>query len=246
MITTAIGIQARLASERMPKKTIYQIDNETIVAHLLNRLRNSILWMEKKPNRNHLRFNIYLLVPNSEFDYWSQFVDLYNIKHYSEIRILPGDMNNVFSRYNRMFDESRPDYFVRLTADCPFIPAPCISKAINIAHKDDVDYVTNTIEDVRTMPDGYDIEVLSSRAFSWLIDAIDYDSYYHLEHVTTYLKENYPDWMNIACLSTNLDQSHLKYSIDEKHEYDAIKCFYLSKKAKDRLASKKGFAVYEY
>jgi len=214
--------------------------------HLLDRVFNSVFWMGKKPDRNHVRFEVYLLFPQSEDDYWKPFIIRYNKANNTILKYVSGDMDNVFSRYERLYDASRPNYLVRLTGDCPMIPSPLLSKMINIATKHRLDYTSNVDERFRTMPDGYDVEIMSDKAFEWLMINIERGNMTDKEHVTTYLRSNHPEWMRVAHFSSNVDHSDFKISVDTKQDFDFVKSRYNAKFNKDNMALEKGYGVYEY
>lgn len=246
MLTIAIGIQARLSSLRLSQKSIKKIDGKPIVSHLLDRVFNCVNWMVDKPDRNYLRFDVFLLTPEQERDFWDSFVFDYNKQNRTILKNISGSMDNVFSRYELMTSKYDPNYIVRLTGDCPFVPSPLISKIINIAIKHRLDYISNVDQRFRTMPDGYDCEVISEKAFEWMRLNIDRLSDEDLEHVTTFLRRNFADWMRVAIISTNIDQESLKYSVDTLDDYNKVNDLFLSKINKDNEALKKGFGVYEY
>lgn len=214
--------------------------------HLLDRVFNSVYWMSKKPERSYYRFDVYLLFPKTEEDYWKPFIMRYNKANNTILKYIAGDMDNVFSRYELLYEASKPNYLVRLTGDCPMIPSPLLSKMINIATKHRLDYTSNVDDRFRTMPDGYDVEILSDKAFEWLQVHIDRGSPSDKEHVTTYLRANHPEWMRVAHFSSNVDQSDIKISVDTKEDFEFVKSIYNTKVNKDNLALEKGYGVYEY
>lgn len=250
MLKISIGIQARLASTRLKEKSIYHLTDRTVVTHLLDRVFNAVHWMAKKPERNRLVFDICLLTPEVESAFWNQYSADYNTANATRVRNISGSMDDVFSRYAQMVSELRPHYIIRLTADCPLIPSPLISKAINIAVMHRLDFISNAIPDLRTMPDGYDVEVLSQECFFWLKDNLLHDAAEDREHVTTYLKNNFQKWMRVAIISTNVDQFcpgyTNKYSIDTAEDFVRVQRVYESKIEKDAKALARGFGVYEY
>jgi len=243
MIRTCIGIQARLSSTRLKGKAFMEIHGKTMVDHILDRVSSSIGWFSRN-EKVYRTFDMCLLVPKSEILEWKCFQA--NSRH--DFWLISGPMGDVFRRYETMVDQFNPDYVMRLTADCPFIPSPLISKMANIAIKNRFDYMTNTFQEFRTMLDGHDCEIMSSRCFKWLRKNIDDGDESDREHVTTYLKKNCFDipWMKLATLTTGIDMSQFKFSIDTKEEFDEIVEMHEKKMEKDFIAKKKGISVYEF
>jgi spore coat polysaccharide biosynthesis protein SpsF (cytidylyltransferase family) len=244
MIKTAIGIQARLASTRLEQKSFRTIGNKNLVDHIIDRVSRSVDWFQRK-NPGYKSFEVCLLVPEEEKIEWMN----YKNNSLEEFRVIAGPMDNVFQRYVRMAEILRPDYIARLTADCPFIPSPLISKMISLAIKNRYDYLTNSFEEVRTMLDGHDCEVMSIKCFAWLARELKKNpSPEDLEHVTTYLKRNWigQAWMRKGVMSTNLDYSDQKESVDTIEDFLKVKKMHESKVEKDMNARQKGLRVYEY
>lgn len=141
-------------------------------------------------------------------------------------RTMSGPEQDVLTRYEKMVLKQKPDYIVRLTGDCPLLPPPVIVKAINIAVKNDCDFVTNAFPKYRTFFDGADCEVMSRDAFNWLNEnAVLEDR----EHVTSLLYKEQPDWCKMAHLFSNMDLTHTKLSIDTpedlvkaRYAYDSV------------------------
>lgn len=243
MIKIAIGIQCRKASTRLPEKSLLKIDNKELIYHMIDNVNRGIEKINKHKFKNNTECCVYILVPNNEFDFWKEKLSV--CKH-KIAGIIPGDEANVLSRYEKLL-EIEPTYIMRLTADCPFIPHQLITKTINTIVNRRLDYLSNVDEQYRTMPDGFDVEIMSTEAFSWLVDNVyEHGARSDLEHVTTFLRANKQGWMKFGILSYVLDMSDYKYSIDTKEEFDKVERIYCEKMRKDIAAKKKGYGVYDY
>lgn len=243
MIRVSIGIQTRLNNTRLPEKSLLKIDNKEIIFHMIDNIYRGIEKINKHKFKNNTECLIYILVPSVEEAFW--------IKHLSShknkiTKIISGDMDNVFSRYEKLLDHD-PSYIMRLTADCPFIPHQLITKAVNTCVNSRLDYLSNVDENLRTMPDGFDVEMISREAFSWLKSNVyESGSKADLEHVTTFLRANRQSWMKFGILSYVFDMSDLKFSVDTPQDFETVERVYTEKVRKDILAKKKGIGVYEY
>ena len=84
-----------------------------------------------------------------------------------------------------------------------------------------MDYVSNTDPNCRTMPDGFDCEVISARLLDWL-DKNALDLKYR-EHVTSMLYEHKPDWAKCGQFSAYIDESYLKISVDTQEDLEMVR-----------------------
>jgi len=132
--------------------------------------------------------------------------------------LIHGPEHDVLTRYVTAAFQVDADYIVRVTGDCPLISSTSISKVVNTATKNGLDFVTNASPKYRTTPDGMDVEVLSKRALAWLHNnALSVE---HREHVTKKLYEKKEPSLSYGFIINDFDLSHIKISIDTKEEFD--------------------------
>ena len=67
------------------------------------------------------------------------------------------------------------------------------------------------------MPDGFDCEAISERMFKWLDKHIR--TAHDKEHVTTLIREKYPEGYKYVHIVASIDLSHIKLSVDTPEEY---------------------------
>ncbi len=232
-----IAIQARSTSTRFPGKVFQKIDDKEVLQHVLDTAEESCIYINKYFPKNNVRVSSCLLVPfNDEI-----------VKRYSHKCIIyQGDEHDVLSRYYSMNQEMKADYIVRITSDCPLLPSYLISKHINIAVKGLYDYVSNVDEQIRTSPDGHDVEVVSARCLDWLNqNAKDNER----EHVTLRIRHgSIPKHFKIAHVISYLDLSGIKISFDTPEDFENIKNEYFRVKkcistAVDRYGQKSIYRV---
>jgi spore coat polysaccharide biosynthesis protein SpsF len=214
--TISIIIQARSTSTRFPRKIFERIGNKPILQHVLDACYNCVSYINAYTNKHGMVCGLALAVPYKD-ELISQFG-----KHF----IVQGPENDVLERYLIAAQKTNADYIVRVTSDCPFIPPFIISKAIGLAVKDNLDYLTNADPRFRTAPDGHDVEVISRRLLDWLgqnaKDAVD------REHVTTYLQRAMPDWATKGDIIGFVDmfKPEMKLSIDTPEDLERMKVMY--------------------
>jgi spore coat polysaccharide biosynthesis protein SpsF len=241
----SICIQARKNSSRLPDKAILPLGGSTLVEHCVINASRAQDYMQKKFSEKGYDVDLNLLVPNSERDFWEAYCFSQNLT------IFAGDDDNVLDRFMKYFDIFKPEFIVRLTADCPNVPFLVINKAISIAISHRLDYVTNAWERYRTSPDGHDVEVMSAKCMTWLQK--NAKSKHDQEHVTTAIRENkdlLSEFREIgfkaAVLLAKEDMSGTKTCIDTKDEYDACRERFDSANDKLNLALHHRLGIYEY
>jgi spore coat polysaccharide biosynthesis protein SpsF (cytidylyltransferase family) len=236
----AIGIQARLASTRFPKKSVLPL-TETGLSPITSLVQNCTICAEhvesKRDPNTEVMVDIYVLVPDNEYDFWKD-----HLAH-KRVIVRGGSPSNVLSRYIDLID-GRYDYYMRLTSDCPNVPQLAMNKAIWTSIYHDLDYCSNVWEKYRTSIDGHDIEVMSFKAMQWLSENADLDR--HREHVTLALRELMPKTLKKGCLVTKEDLSHIKLCIDTEEEYKQACDRFGSAYRKRKQAQSAGLFVYEY
>jgi spore coat polysaccharide biosynthesis protein SpsF (cytidylyltransferase family) len=206
----AIVIQARSTSTRFPRKIFEKIGNKQILQHVLDACSNSASYINKFSAKHGIVCGVSIACPNGDP----------LINHYSREQIIEGPEHDVLRRYALAQEKLAADYVVRITSDCPFIPPYVVSKAINLAVTERLDYLTNADPRFRTAPDGHDVEVISKKLLSWLDENAKDEI--HREHVTTYLHDHLPEWAVKADIVGFADYSGVKLSVDTPEDLKRI------------------------
>ena len=111
---------------------------------------------------------------------------------------------------------------MRITGDCPLIPPPVIVKAINVAVKNQLDYVSNVDERLRVSFDGMDCEVFSRNLLEYTYAKASDKS--DLEHVTTFMrKPGLPKEFRVAHIIGYVDLSGTKLSVDTEEDLERVR-----------------------
>lgn len=207
-----IAVQARSTSTRLPGKWKVDINGQTVMQRVINAIKSSANYINN--GRGEVEVGTCLVVPEG---------DPIIKEHGHEIAIFQGPEHDVLTRYHKALSAMDPDWIVRLTADCPLIPAFVITKHILCATKHNYDYVTNTREELRTCPDGHDVEVVSKRLLQWAHETAE--SAYDREHVTTIIKSKLPPWATDANIVGYTDNSHLKISVDTEEDVEFVRAY---------------------
>lgn len=160
-----IIIQARTSSKRFKSKVLLNLFNEIVILYLIKKLKN-IKYINK--------IIVATSIENSDNR-------LCKVLKKKNIDVFRGSLNNVYSRYRNCLILNKCDYFVRISADSPFLSTNLLQSFINIIKKNsNVDILTNIKK--RSFPKGQSIEICKSKKFISLKENITTDS--EKEHVT--------------------------------------------------------------
>ena len=141
-----IVIQARLGSKRLPKKVLAKINGLSLLEILVRRVKKS-----------NLINNIILATTENKID------NELSIKAKElDLLVVRGSENDVLSRFCLATEVSDAEYFVRVTADCPFLDHQLISDLVNKFNSSEFDYVSNCYPP--SLPDGFDLEIFTKEA----------------------------------------------------------------------------------
>lgn len=208
-----IAIQARSTSTRFPRKIFEKIDNKEILQHVIEAAESSAAYINNFSVKTKVKASIAVLVPEGD-----EIVKRYGHR----VPIFQGSEDDVLTRFVDMQEKVDADYIVRITADCPLLPAYLISKHINIAVNNNSDYVSNVDENCRTCLDGHDVEVISARALKWLdVNAITKAD---REHVTLAIRHyDLPDSFVVNHVIGHIYQPEIKLSVDTKEDLERIR-----------------------
>ena len=168
---TAIIIQARMSSARLPGKILKNLAGKPMLWHVVSRCLNS-----KTADKV-----VVATTTNLEDNAVERFCKENNFLYYR------GSLDNVLSRYYEAAKQFGADTIVRVTSDCPLIDPKIINLCVEALKKTGADYLSNINPD-RTFPRGLDVEAFTFAALEKAHGEAK-DSY-EKEHVTPYIWEN--------------------------------------------------------
>lgn len=218
-----IGIQARSTSKRFPNKVTALIGQKTMLDWVISKCTNSASYFDR--NMGFISAAVSLLVP---------FGDPIKAQYQDRIEVIEGPEDDVLARYMLLSEKHLPDYLVRITSDCPLLPPWLITKHISIAVMSGLDYLSNVDERCRTAPDGFDCEVISRHLLEHTNIAAKEPK--DREHVTTWIRANFPSWATRGFTINNVDQSSIKWSVDNQEDLERVRG------ELDQIESKKNIA----
>ena len=187
-----IILQARTRSSRLPGKNLMLINNKPMIKWQIDRIQ--------KANVGHL---LVATTTSHSDDDFVEFLAKNNVDFFR------GNEKNVFQRFKDIVSLYEPDYFIRLTGDCPLVMPDLLIEMNELFTQGNFDYLSNTLEP--TFPDGLDVEIVSTDAFCSLSN-FNLNSQ-HLEHVTLGFHD-YRDNFRIFNFQSSVDLSNLRWTVD--------------------------------
>ncbi len=190
-------IQARCGSSRLPNKILKELGGKPDLQRVIERVRRS----------KYVDEVIVATTLNKE--------DVPVVKFVSDLgyRVFAGSSDDVLDRYYQVAKLIKPEYVVRITADCPVIDPEILDDAISKMTPED-DYCAALTE---TLADGLDIEIVKYASLEKAWNEATLAS--EREHVTLYIK-NHPELFQIRdyeCTFANLHNE--RWTLDEEDDY---------------------------
>lgn len=190
---THIFIQARMSSSRFPGKILAPLHGKPILKHVIDRAK-------QVENAEKV---IVLTSPEESDNPVVAYLEHINCFYFR------GDLSNVFERFQSALKVFPCDYFVRVSADSPFIDSKLIEFMINKIKKNDNDIISNVVK--RTFPKGQSIEIAKSKTFLSVDRSLLTSE--EFEHVFPYFYRNQSCY-KIDSVENTRDESHLNYCVD--------------------------------
>lgn len=200
-------IQARMGSTRLPGKVMNNLCGKTVLAHVIERVKQSKLIDEIIIATTRSKNNDVIV---------SEAIN-------NGAKIYRGSEEDVLSRYYEATVENNADIVVRITSDCPLIDPFVIDKIIEFYLNNSYELVTNAGMDLsqRTYPRGLDVEVFSSKVLEEAYEKAT--EKYQREHVTPYIYENS---RNIYYYKNDVDFSKYRWTLDTNEDFELIQAVY--------------------
>jgi spore coat polysaccharide biosynthesis protein SpsF (cytidylyltransferase family) len=195
-------IQARLGSNRLPGKSLVDVNGKPLIAHVVERVR-----------RMRLADVVVAAIPVSDTDLLRVLLDLY-------VDTFQGSESDVLSRYVCAAHLHQADIVVRVTGDCPMWDAGVGDSVVGeMLTNPSCDFASNDTL-VSGWPDGTDVEVFSRALLDKAVaadDVTDHDR----EHVTPWLQRKARE--KILVRRRLDDWSTVKLSVDTAEDLERVR-----------------------
>ena len=198
--------QARLGSTRLPNKVLKKVKGQSLLQIHIDRIKQAKYINE-----------IYIATTTKKED--NQIEDL---AKQLKVNCYRGSENDVLDRFYQTIKGLKPDFVVRLTADCPLIDPILIDEIVKHTISAKLDYYTNNFEE--RYPDGQDIEVFTFKALekAWKEAKLTSEK----EHVTPYIRNNSSYKNGVLFSSDNhsvcKNYNCVRLAVDEQADFEVI------------------------
>lgn len=201
-----------MGSTRLPGKVLKDLEGETMLARVVQRLSRSRLINE-------------VLIATTDRAADDAIVE--ECRRCS-VQVFRGDEQDVLDRYFRAAQLSRAEAVVRITSDCPLIDPGVTDKTIAAFLKEMPDYASNCI--VRTYPRGLDTEVMTAQALERCWRSANQP--YERTHVTPYIYQH-PSDFKILSVTGEADFSRHRWTVDTPEDLEFVRAIYARLKGRD-------------
>ena len=199
-----VMIQARCGSTRFPNKVLKNLCGKPALIRMIERVQRSKVVDEVMVVTSIEKNNLPILHLCSEIG----------------VRVGVGSENDVLDRYYQTARLIKPEYVVRLTADCPCFDAELLDQAL-LEMKQDTDYMGMLSE---TFADGLDIQIISYKALerSWHEAKHSFER----EHVTQYAIRH-PELFKLQDFSSPIGYfGNHRWTVDEPEDFLVVEKIY--------------------
>ena len=204
-------IVARLKSKRLPGKALKKINNETLIDHLIKRLK-----LSKKIN------NIVLATTTNKED-----KKIINIGKKNGIASFQGEDQNVLKRIFNASKKFKSNITIRVTGDDILIDPYYLDKLIDYHLKNNLEYSNN-----KDLPSGTEVEIFNQELLKFLLKVIKNQD--GTEYLTFYIQK-YKDQFNTGSLPiSSKHKSKKSLTIDTQNDYLFVKNFLSIMKSKNK------------
>lgn len=197
-MSTAIVVQARMGSSRLPGKVLKDIAGRPMLSYQMERLRRV-----KRAER------IVVATTDQPAD---DAVERFCQKE--KIACVRGSEHDVLARYRLAIERFPADVVVRITADCPLIDPAIVDEAIAAYEPD---YVSNMLE--TTYPYGMAVEVFSAQALREAHREAKDPA--EREHVTPFIYRH-PERYRLRSLTMAPNLSHHRWTVDTPEDFELV------------------------
>lgn len=199
-----------MGSTRLPGKVMKLLSGETVLAHVIRRVKACPLLDQT-------------VVATTEL---SQDDLIVHTATQCGAAIFRGSAEDVLSRYYGAAVSSRAEVIVRVTSDCPLFDPVVLTQLLTRFSQantpvESLDYLTNSLE--QTYPRGLDAEIFTFQALQRA--ARQATKTYEREHVTPYFYQH-PQIFRLENVRSRKDLSHHRWTLDTEEDFALISAIY--------------------
>lgn len=198
------AIQARCGSSRLPGKILMDLAGKPVLERVVERVQKSRYVDE-----------VMVLTSISKKD-----IPTVRLVSSLDCRIFAGSEDDVLDRYYQASRLIRPEYVIRITADCPVFDPKMLDLAIEQL-KEESDYMADLHD---TLANGLDLEIVRFSALKNAWENARLAS--EREHVTMYIKNNRDKFIlqDFPCPIPGIGRN--RWTLDEQADYELLSRIY--------------------
>lgn len=190
-----------MGSERLPGKVLLDIEGQTMLERVVERVKQSRL----------ITRVVVATTTNPADD------EVANAAAAMNVDVMRGSEADVLDRYHQAAEQFDAQVIVRVSADSPFIDPAVIDQAIEayLSARPAVDYASNKLSP--TFPVGLDVEVFSRDALdrSWK----ETTESFQRSHVTVYIYQN-PSLFRLLPVTIERDLHSMRWTVDTPEDIE--------------------------
>jgi spore coat polysaccharide biosynthesis protein SpsF len=199
---TAVFLQVRISSQRLPQKALAELSGRPVIEHAMQALK-------RVPAERHV------ILTDAESE--SALAPYVSRNGFS---LFVGDPEDVLARFAAAAEWYAAETVLRATGDNPLVSARIAQRALEVHREGDADYTALT-----GAPLGTGVEVVRSGAL--LEAAEEATESYEREHVTPFIYRR-PDRFKLVIreVSTAWLLPTARVTLDTKQDYEALQCIF--------------------
>jgi spore coat polysaccharide biosynthesis protein SpsF len=201
---TAVVIQARMGSSRLPGKVLRSLAGKPAISHVIERVSAA-------RSVDHFVVATSTLPGDDPIEEYCRF---------HQISFVRGSEDDVLARYLLALECFPADIVVRITGDCPLTDPSIIDDLVDQMKSDPqrMDYHSNT-QAPRKIPHGLDVEVIRAEALRRA--GREASAREEREHVTPYLYRH-PELFKITRTDPSVDLSTHRWTLDTPADHQFL------------------------
>ena len=197
-------IQARCGSTRLPNKVLKDLCGKPALQRMIERVQRSKAIDEVMVVTSIEKNNLPILKLCADLG----------------VRVGIGSEDDVLDRFYQTAKLLKPEYVIRLTADCPCFDAELLDQAISEL-KPDTDYMGMTSE---SFADGLDLEIMKFSALEKAWKEAEHS--FEREHVTQFIIRR-PEVFKLQDFHSPVgDFGYYRWTVDEPEDFEVVKQIY--------------------
>ena len=202
---TAVIVQARYGSTRLPGKVLKTLGRTTVLQHVLRRCK---------------------MIPSADTVVCATTTGIREdaiakIAEEEGVDVFRGSEIDVLSRYHGAAEAAGADIVMRVTSDCPLIDPLVCDRVIEFLQSERADFTCNNMPP--SWPHGLDCEAFTMAALSAAHqNAVDQ---YDREHVTPWIRRN-EDFHRLNLPRDDVARHELRWTLDYLEDFDFFKAVF--------------------